>query len=352
MQNYYKIDGSNEDLEVKLPNENGLDDEGAEELDAQDLKAEDLSGEKSGGDTLSLAQNSDGATLSYVEKAEGEDVARQGSEIISDDQNSESFQVKNEDVAEADEADKKPSLYDTAKIFGVSEESLTSEFNAFKAAKLFKRMNLMLCDNKISDAELKNMIKSAAETGFESVTVLPTRVKNAVVFSEKKIPVRAAVCYPFGSEVLKVKIAALKAAVKSGATFVEIPFDVYALSNKKLRGVIKEWKTLVKKAGKKVQVIMVVDVDTLTLSEINSVVKICKDAGVTKIKTSSCLSDGDAANFTVGGVGLAFDGVKYEVALKNPTADNALLMFRSGAETFSTPNAISIAKEIKVILGC
>lgn len=241
-------------------------------------------------------------------------------------------------------------LYETAKLFGVSEEKLTAEFNAYKASKLFRRVNLFAVGCKTGETELKSLIKSSMELGLESVTVLPYNVNYALKIADGKIKIRTAVSYPFGSDLVKHKNRQISAFSRLGLGGIELPLRIKDLSEKKPRVIVKEWKKYRRKAGK-TPLIMVVDFDLLTMHEVKIVCDIVKEVGI-KIKTSTCLLSEGSCDFQKGGNLNCLENLQYELATKAPSAKDILSMFMWGTDTVSSPNAIEALKEIKKLLGC
>lgn len=276
---------------------------------------------------------------------------------LTSDFNDKTFENVNFDGFNADDEPEQASLpqqakhvfNDTAKLFGVSEEKLAAEFNAYKAAKLFKRINLLAISPKLTVKEMQGIIKSAIDLGLESVTVLPSKAKEAKKIADGKIQIRVGCCYPFGAETFAVKLKSVKAAAKIKPCAVEIPFELGDLAQKKTKQIVKEWKKLIKAAGKSA-VYMVADIDLLSAHEITSVCELAKELQV-KLKTSTCvLSDGnyDFQSSTLA----AFNGIKLEMTQKAPTSEETLNMFVAGADTVSSANALESVKGIKRLLGC
>lgn len=242
-----------------------------------------------------------------------------------------------------------PSTFETAKLFGVSEEKLTAEFNAYKAAKLFRRVNLFAIGAKIGVEEIKGFIKSGIELGLESVTVLPEYICEAKKVAGDKIKLRVAISYPFGGDLLKHKLKQIGAFSRMGLGGIELPIPLKDLSQKKSKQIIKEWKKYVKKAGK-TPIIMVTDFDLLSAHEIKTVCEIAKELNI-KLKTSTCVLSSGGFDFQEDGLS-CLDNLRYEIASTAPSAKDILSTFLWGADTVSSPNVISSIKDIKKLLGC
>lgn len=265
---------------------------------------------------------------------------------------SEESETRDADLNDDDEKpNTPPPIYETAKLFGVSEEKLTGEFNAYKAGKLFRRVNLLAIDVRMSVELLNGLIKNAIDLGLESVTVLPSKIIEAKKFAGDKIKVRVALFYPFGAETLKFKQKAISNAVKRKVSAIELPLEISDLAQKKPQLIVKEWKKLKRKAGK-VPLILTVDFDLLTIEEITLVTDIVKRAGIEKVKTSTCVLNCGSNDFQTGGNLPCLETVKYEVATLRPTSSDILSMFRWGAETVSSPNVIDALMGVKKLLGC
>lgn len=242
-----------------------------------------------------------------------------------------------------------PSIFETAKLFGVSEEKLTAEFNAYKAAKLFRRVNLFAVGAKIGVEEIKGFIKSGIELGLESITVLPEHLIEAKKIAGDRIKLRVAVSYPFGGDLTKHKLKQIGAFSRMGLGGIELPIPLKDLSQKKSKQIIKEWKKYIKKAGK-TPIIMVTDFDLLSIHEIKTVCEIAKELNI-KLKTCSCVLSSGGFDFQEDGLS-CLDNLRYEIASTAPSAKDILSTFLWGADTVSSPNVISAIKDVKKLLGC
>lgn len=260
------------------------------------------------------------------------------SKSVSENENSKndlnSKTIKNED-----------SFSSAVKIFGVSEEKLFLEFGAFKASKLFKRSNYLITNVKITQQELKRQIIDAISLGVGSVTVLSSRLKEALYYAENKIAVRACCHYPYGSEPFPVIKKTLKRLAKLRPSGIELPIDISTLLFKKQNQIVKEWSAY-KKAAKKSELIMVVDFDLLSESEIKLVCKIAETVKV-KIKTSTCiLSEGKSIDcfrtFLAN-----YKAVKFELTSTFLSGQGLLSRFSLGADTVSSNDLLSSCHEAK-----
>lgn len=318
---------------------------------------DDLFGSSENTEKFEKAEKADKTDI--TEDVIGDDLFLDGNDLKTDNKSSAKDEplLKEEPLNEKVDFYEKPKdkstplpLYETAKLFGVSEEKLTAEFNAYKASKLFRRVNLFAVDCKIGEAELKSLIKSSVELGLESVTVLPYNVNSALKIADGRIRIRTTVSYPYGSDIVKHKNRQISAFSRLGLGGIELPLRIKDLSEKKPRVIVKEWKKYRRKAGK-TPLIMVVDFDLLTMHEVKIVCDIVKEVGI-KIKTSTCLLSNGSCDFQKGGSLNCLENLQYELATKAPSAKDILSMFMWGTDTVSSPNAIEALKEIKKLLGC
>ena len=254
-----------------------------------------------------------------------------------------------EDITQDDPIaeDNKGAFYSSAKVFGVSEEQMESEFKSFKAGKLFERISLMLTDPFIPLAEFKNKLLAAVTMGFNSVTVLPNRLSVALKTVEGKLPVFVFVSYPYCVDDIKTRTFALKRVIRSSAEGVEMPINVVDLSERKLRSVIAEYKKYRKTARKK-QFVLVIDVEKTSPTELGMIAAILKGAGIKFVKTSAAVGESRVDEYVLNNLKSSLgDGVKVIACSSSDEGKDVIGIFSCGADKFSSPNAIEIAKSIK-----
>ena len=137
-------------------------------------------------------------------------------------------------LQETNKESKSFDLDKTAVIFGQSEEDIGKEFKEFKAAKLFKRIDVDLTavrDNLL----LKQKVEESIKYGFGNVVVNPKQIRYAKRFLKgRRVGVFAAVCYPYGEELFDVKRYAVKRAFKEGADGVYLPLSIADLKGGKI----------------------------------------------------------------------------------------------------------------------
>ena len=254
--------------------------------------------------------------------------------------------------------DSKPSsdmFSDVAEFFGLSSQTLACEFGAFKAQKLFKRINLLLVDPTISDEDLKVRIRAAVNLGFESVTVTPSKLKIARAVSNKKIHVRVALSYPFGGLSARTNLKMIGWSKRERADGVELYFMPSELLNKRTRQIIKEWRQYKKRAGK-LSLFLGVDGTCFDNTGLKSLAKIAKGAGVSGVKV---FCDGNTATknsvdikHTLYDISNAFEDEALEGAFYSDDVDLLMQAFKCGFDKVSSKSGIELSVKIKRFLGC
>lgn len=244
---------------------------------------------------------------------------------------------------------------DVAEFFGLSSQTLACEFGAFKAQKLFKRINLLLVDPTISDEDLKVRIRAAVNLGFESVTVTPSKLKIARAVSNKKIHVRVALSYPFGGLSARTNLKMIGWSKREKADGVELYFMPSELLNKRTRQIIKEWRQYKKRAGK-LSLFLGVDATCFDNTGLKSLAKIAKGAGVSGVKV---FCDGNTATknsvdikHTLYDISNAFEDEVLEGAFYSDDVDLLMQAFKCGFDKASSKSGIELSVKIKRFLGC
>ncbi len=286
-----------------------------------------------------------------IEDKRDETLRLEGETYQDEEKDDENADAKGDEPSDTDKETEPSSLCETAKLFGVSEEKLVGEFNAYKASKLFSRINWLLIDPKIEGESLKRCIESAVLLGIESVTVFPINVELAKKYAAGRINVRVAVFYPYGAETLKTKVKTVKSMARLKISAIEMPVFLGELIKKGVQKSAKDWAKLKKKAGK-TELIAVTDFDNLTEEEKSNVLAMLKRAGIEKLKTSTCVLSEGVKDLAPAIMPKSLENVKLEIAIKNPTAEDLLKAFRTGADTISSVDVENAVQDVKKLLGC
>ena len=242
-------------------------------------------------------------------------------------------------------------IEDTAKLFGMSKESLETEFKIYKADKFAARVALSVCDPYISAEETVTRVKKAVSLKLNFVTVLPNRLEASLVAAEKKIKVNVAVCFPFGSDNFAVRLYAVKKAARTAADGIEIPFDPTAERGKKDRLLQKEYAKLVK-AAKKKPLTVIIEASSYTDRELSEIINSLSAAGVKAVKSSSGTRKVVSDAYSEENIAAAAKGkLSYIACVNSLTAQTLVKAFSYGAEYVASLAALEAVKELRILLA-
>ena len=242
-------------------------------------------------------------------------------------------------------------IEDTAKLFGMSKESLETEFKIYKADKFAARVALSVCDPYISAEETVTRVKKAVSLKLNFVTVLPNRLEASLVAAEKKIKVNVAVCFPFGSDNFAVRLYAVKKAARTAADGIEIPFDPTAERGKKDRLLQKEYAKLVK-AAKKKPLTVIIEASSYTDRELSEIINSLSAAGGKAVKSSSGTRKVVSDAYSEENIAAAAKGkLSYIACVNSLTAQTLVKAFSYGAEYVASPAALEAVKELRILLA-
>lgn len=242
-------------------------------------------------------------------------------------------------------------IEDTAKLFGMSKESLETEFKIYKADKFAARVALSVCDPYISAEEAVTRVKKAVSLKLNFVTVLPNRLEASLAAAEKKIKVNVAVCFPFGSDNFAVRLYAVKKAARTAADGIEIPFDPTAERGKKDRLLQKEYAKLVK-AAKKKPLTVIIEASSYTDRELSEIINSLSAAGVKAVKSSSGTRKVVSDAYSEENIAAAAKGkLSYIACVNSLTAQTLVKAFSYGAEYVASPAALEAVKELRILLA-
>lgn len=297
-----------------------------------------------------------------------EDIAEKAEEIEEPEEPEETEEIEEpEDIKPSEEIDEpekteqpekierpevKGIFFDSAAVFGESEESLRSEFKNFKATRLFSKMNLMLNDSSMYDKEVKGKLSYAASLGFGSVSVLQTRLNSVLKEVNGRFPVYALVSFPFAADDFKTRLFCVKRVKKTDAAGVEIPVNIAELSENKYKQSVKELKKIKKCLGDKKELIIIAEIGKISPNDISTLAKICKDAGIKNVKTSCGIykteQDVELLNNLKSELG---ENINVIACADTERSEEVVSALASGAKIFSSPNAINLAMDIKTRMG-
>ncbi len=239
------------------------------------------------------------------------------------------------------------SLGTAAKVFGISNEQLEAEFIKQKADRLFSKIELMLCDPFMAEAEILKRAKEAKDLGLSKISVLPALIKKVKAVTGGTIPIAVACSYPYGVEAQSTIKYAIKKAVKSGADAIEVPFVYSDICQKKTKAVAKIYEKY-RKLCKTKKFVLVCEIAKMTPNEIEELAKIINYAKITSVKTSAGLEGALIDEYVLPTFKKALLAEVELIACEyKGKSENAIRAFNSGADKYASVNASSIARTIK-----
>lgn len=235
----------------------------------------------------------------------------------------------------------------SADVFGVSENELQTEFNRFKADKLFKKIYADFTDPYMDKHALLSGLKEARALGLGGSVILPNTAKY-VAKSGEAVGTLVAVDCPYGADTFKNKKYLTKQAIKSAASGAVVYFDLFGMCLKKKSVVVSEYKKLCA-LGKKKQMAVALDLSGLSSDQVTQAAAILADAGVGRVFAIADVEKDayDLSSF----IGTAKGKVEIIAALGVITGEQAAQILSSGADGVSCRNASEVTSSLKDILG-
>ncbi len=167
-------------------------------------------------------------------------------------------------------------------------EEFKRKINKEAAAAQAGKLEYDLIGSSVDKAVLRRACQDAETLGLGAVCVLPCQVKNCVSFlgSDPKASVIACISYPHGGDTTKMKVAAVKQAVKDGVDEAEVTAPVSVVKEGNWSYIKKEFKKL-KSAAKNRNVRINLECSYLTEHEIIKLATLAADSGITSLRVSS-----------------------------------------------------------------
>lgn len=179
----------------------------------------------------------------------------------------------------------------------------TAELEQFREYK--RKVSLRMAEAQVSKIEyelldasvgrdtLKKACQEARALKLGAICVHPNAVLPCVRLLGAQPPTSLIACisYPFGGDTTKIKVKAIKEAIKDGVDEVEVSVPVSVIKDGDWRYVKREFKA-VKKASKKRAMRINVEYDYFTPSELNKICAVACDCGITCIKLAASYGKG------------------------------------------------------------
>lgn len=145
-----------------------------------------------------------------------------------------------------------------------------------------------LLDATTGKALLKKACQDANSLKLGAVCVLPHAVRMCANFlgSNPQTSLIACISYPHGGDTTKIKVKAVKEAIKDGVDEVEVTVPIACIKEGDWGYVKREFKAL-KKATKKSALRINIETNLLTPNELTKVCTVATACGITSIRTAS-----------------------------------------------------------------
>ena len=174
-------------------------------------------------------------------------------------------------------------------------ESEFEQFNEYKrklnlqtAEAQVAKMEYNLLDATTSKSVLKKACQDANTLKLGAVCVLPNAVRICTHFLGPNPQTSLITCisYPHGGDTTKIKVKAVKEAIKDGVDEVEVTAPIACIKEGDWGYVKREFKAL-KKATKKSALRINIESNLLNPNELTKVCTVATACGITSIHTSS-----------------------------------------------------------------
>lgn len=223
------------------------------------------------------------------------------------------------------------------------------------AEELAKTIDHTLLRADTTSADVERLCNEAAAYHFAAVCVFPYFVPLAdSLLKTADVKVCTVIAFPFGAEAARTKLAAAKDAVAKGADEIDVVINLpallsgeFGLVRNELAGIVKAVRMRSVNTGRgQVAVKAIIETCYLTNKMKRLVCKICEQAGVDFVKTSTGCGPKGA---TVQDVELLRDALGEHVAVKASggirSLKDAELMINAGAARIGTSAGATIMQE-------
>lgn len=162
------------------------------------------------------------------------------------------------------------------------------KLNLQTAEAQVSKLEYNLTDATTSKAILKKACQDANSLMLGAVCVLPNAARLCACYlgADPQTSLIACISYPHGGDVTKIKVKAVKEAIKDGVDEVEVTAPISSIKEGDWGYVKREFKAL-KKATKKSALRINIECNLLTPVELTKVCTVAADCGITSIRTSS-----------------------------------------------------------------
>ncbi len=218
-------------------------------------------------------------------------------------------------------------------------------------SELARLIDQTLLKPEATPEDIKELCRQATQYGFATVCINPCYVETASnELNNSPTSVCTVIGFPLGASAPAVKAAEAAAAVRAGASEIDVVMNIGYLKGGLLKKVLADLNGVVKAARQEKQKAVVkVILETCLLSDREKIeaCRLAATAGANFVKTSTGLGKSGATVTDVTllkqAVGPGVD-VKASGGIRNLAA--AIAMIRAGASRLGTSSGINILNEI------
>ncbi len=167
-------------------------------------------------------------------------------------------------------------------------EAYKRKLNRQAAEAQVSKIEYDLLDATLTKAILKKACQDANSLKLGAICVLPNAVRLCarLLGQNSQTSLVACISYPHGGDITKIKVKAVKEAIKDGVDEVEVTAPMSCVKEGDWGYVKREFKAL-KKATKKIALRINIECDLLTPAELTKLCTAIADCGITSIRTAS-----------------------------------------------------------------
>lgn len=195
-------------------------------------------------------------------------------------------------------------------------------------------------------AEIRQLCREARRFRFATVCVNSGYVPLAARLLEGSgVGVCTVVGFPLGAALTEAKVAETRAAIRAGATEVDMVMNIGLFKARRYAEVVRDVQAVKRAAGRRV-VKVIIETGLLTDAEKVRAARLVLDAGADFVKTSTGFGPGGA---TVEDVALLAGVVRGRIGIKAAggirTLEQAAALLAAGATRLGTSAGVAIVSE-------
>ena len=226
-------------------------------------------------------------------------------------------------------------------------EEFKRKINGEAARAQVGKLEYTLTEASSDKAVIRRACQDATLLGLGAVCVLPALVKPCVSFlgTDPQVSLIACISYPHGGDSTKIKVAAVKQAIKDGIDECEVTAPISYIKDGNWNYVKREFKKL-KSASKGRGIRINLESVLLTEQELVKVCNIAAAVGITALRTDSGFYGGDFDADIVSRIKAA---VKDKCTVKADNVNTLTEMQTAvdmGAGVIGSKNAVDLARLI------